>query len=399
MRSVKNGYFQIRIQACRLSVLKERMQTGAGHRAKEEIMAEQKRTSTITVQNRVIGEGYPAYIIAEMSANHAGSMERAKEIIHAAKEAGADCIKIQTYTPDTITIDCDKPYFQIGGGTWAGENLYGLYGKAYTPWEWQPLLKEEAEKAGIHFLSTPFDRTAVDFLEEMEIACYKIASFELVDLPLLTYTASKQKPIIMSTGMANIEEIEEAVQAIYETGNRQLALLKCSSAYPAKPEQMNLRTITDMKERFGTVVGLSDHSMGSLSASACVMLGGSIIEKHFCLGREIENPDASFSMTPEEFAQMVRDVRAAEAAAGNVFYGPAEQEKENLKFRRSLFVVADICAGELFTEQNVRSIRPADGLEPKYYNRVLGRRAVCDISRGEPLAWEHVEGGREGSEA
>lgn len=368
-------------------------------RKKEEHMTEQKRTSTITVSERMIGEGYPAYIIAEMSANHAGSMERAKEIIHAAKEAGADCIKIQTYTPDTMTIDCDLPYFHIDGGTWAGENLYGLYGKAYTPWEWQPALKEEADKAGIQFLSTPFDITSVDFLEEMGILFYKIASFELVDLPLLSYTASKQKPIIMSTGMAKQEEIEEAMQTIYQTGNRQLALLKCSSAYPARPEQMNLRTLADMKDRFGTVVGLSDHSMGSFSAATSVALGGSIIEKHFCLGREIENPDASFSMTPEEFKQMVQDVRRTEAALGNVFYGAAEQEQENLKFRRSIFVTADVRAGEAFTEQNIRIIRPANGLAPKYYKNVLGRRAVCDLSRGEPLAWEHIEGGREASEA
>lgn len=361
-------------------------------------MTESRQASTITVQNRVIGEGYPAYIIAEMSANHAGSIERAKEIIHAAKEAGADCIKIQTYTPDTMTIDCDRPYFHIDGGTWSGENLYGLYGKAYTPWEWQPLLKEEAEKVGIQFLSTPFDATSVDFLEEMGMLFYKIASFELVDLPLIAYAASKQKPIIMSTGLAKKEEIEEAVQTVYQTGNRQLALLKCSSAYPAKPEEMNLRTIADMKEHFGTVVGLSDHSMGSFSAATSVALGGSIIEKHFCLGREIENPDASFSMTPEEFRQMVCDVRATEAALGRVFYGAAKQEEENLKFRRSIFVTEDVRAGERFTEKNIRRIRPADGLAPKYYDRVLGRRAACDISRGEPLAWEHVEGGREASE-
>lgn len=362
-------------------------------------MTEQKRTSTITVSDRVIGEGYPAYIIAEMSANHAGSLERAKEIIHAAKEAGADCIKIQTYTPDTMTIDCDLPYFHIDGGTWAGENLYGLYGKAYTPWEWQPLLKEEAEKAGIQFLSTPFDMTSVDFLEEMGILFYKIASFELVDLPLLSYTASRQKPIIMSTGMAKEEEIREAIQTIYETGNNQLALLKCSSAYPAKPEQMNLRTIADMKERFGTVVGLSDHSMGSFSAATSVALGANIIEKHFCLSREIENPDSSFSMSPEEFKQMVQDVRKTEAALGKVFYGAAGQEKENLKFRRSIFVTADIRAGEVFTGQNIRVIRPSDGLAPKYYTNVLGKRAACDLNRGEPLAWEHVEGGREASKA
>lgn len=358
-------------------------------------MTKTKQASTITVQNRVIGEGFPAYIIAEMSANHAGSLERAREIIHAAKEAGADCLKIQTYTPDTITINCNLPYFHIDGGTWEGENLYGLYGKAYTPWEWQPLLKEEADKAGIDFLSTPFDKTAVDFLEEMGLLFYKIASFELVDLPLISYVASKQKPIIMSTGMAKEKEIEEAIQTIYATGNRQLALLKCSSAYPAKPEQMNLRTIADMKERFGTVVGLSDHSMGSFSAAISVALGGSIIEKHFCLGREIENPDASFSMTPEEFGQMVREVRKTETALGTVFYGAAEQEKENLKFRRSLFVTADVRAGETFTENNIRSIRPADGLAPKYYERVLGRRAARDISRGEPLAWELIEDGGE----
>lgn len=394
-----NGTAEVPIMKLACTNLKEWMQTGVKARTKEDHMTEERRASTINVQNRVIGEGYPAYIIAEMSANHAGSIERAKEIIHAAKEAGADCIKIQTYTPDTLTIDCDLPYFHIDGGTWAGENLYGLYGKAYTPWEWQPLLKEEADKTGIQFLSTPFDTTSVDFLEEMGMLFYKIASFEVVDLPLISYIASKNKPIIMSTGMAKEEEIEEAIQTIHQEGNHQLALLKCSSAYPAKPEQMNLRTIRDMKERFGTVVGLSDHSMGSFSAATSVALGGSIIEKHFCLGREIENPDASFSMTPEEFRQMVHDVRKTEAALGSVFYGAAEQEKENLRFRRSIFVTADMRAGEVFTEDNIRSIRPSDGLAPKYYKSVLGRRAAHDIRRGEPLAWEHIEGGREAAEA
>ncbi len=372
------------------------MQKPVRGRGKGNVMTEGKKVSTITVGNRVIGEGYPAYIIAEMSANHAGSLERAKEIVHAAKEAGANCLKIQTYTPDTITIDCDNPYFQIGGGTWAGENLYGLYGKAYTPWEWQPVIKEEAEKAGIDFLSTPFDSTAVDFLEEMGILFYKIASFELVDLPLLSYVASKGKPIIMSTGMATQEEIEESVDAIYRTGNRQLALLKCSSAYPADPAQMNLRTIPDLRERFGVVAGLSDHSMGSLSAATSVALGGSIIEKHFCLGREIENPDSSFSMTPEEFAGMVRDVRAVETAMGQVFYGPMEQEKENLKFRRSIFVTRDVRAGEVLDADHIRVIRPSDGLAPKYYGEVLGRRAACDIARGTPLTWEQLAPREEG---
>lgn len=353
-------------------------------------MTENEKTSTITVKNRIIGEGHPAYIIAEMSANHAGSLTRAKEIIHAAKEAGADCLKIQTYTPDTITIDCDNEYFRIDDGTWAGENLYGLYGKAYTPWEWQPLLKEEADKAGIDFLSTPFDNTAVDFLEEMGMEFYKVASFELVDLPLLKYIASKGKPIIMSTGMATLEEIEEAVQAIYQTGNRKLALMKCSSAYPAKPAQMNLRTIADIRERFRLPVGLSDHSMGSLSAMTAVALGGCILEKHFCLGREIENPDASFSMTPEEFKSMVQDVRNVEAAMGKAFYGPMEQEMTNLAFRRSIFVVKDMKAGEPFTAENIRVIRPSAGLKPKYYEEVLGKCAVHDLKRGTPLDWKDI---------
>ena len=230
----------------------------------------------IQIKGRTIGEGNPAYIIAEMSANHAGSLERAKEIIHAAKESGADCIKIQTYTPDTLTIDCHNSYFQVEKGTWAGENLYSLYGKAYTPWEWQPLLKEEADKVGIDFLSTPFDRTAVDFLEEMGLDFYKIASFEMVDLPLITYVAQQGKPIIMSTGMSTLEEIEEAVEAVYRTGNRQLVLLKCSSVYPADPSQMNLRTISDMIHRFQIPVGLSDHSLGSLSAATAVRDKGMI---------------------------------------------------------------------------------------------------------------------------
>ena len=234
------------------------------------------------------------YIIAEMSANHAGSMERAKEIIRKAKEAGADCIKIQTYTPDTLTIDCHNEYFRIKDGTWEGENLYSLYGKAYTPWEWQAGLKDEADRVGIDFLSTPFDKTAVDFLEGIGLEFYKIASFEIVDLPLIRYVASKKKPIIMSTGMADVEEIKEALEAVYSTGNHQVVLLKCSSAYPANPAEMHLSTIADMKKRFEVPVGLSDHSLGHFSAQIAVSEGARVIEKHFCLGREIENPDASF---------------------------------------------------------------------------------------------------------
>lgn len=347
--------------------------------------------NTIEINGRKIGDGYPAYIIAEMSGNHAGSIERAKEIIRAAKEAGADCVKIQTYTPDTITIDCDKEYFHIGDGTWEGENLYSLYGKAFTPWEWHKELKEEAERVGIDFFSTPFDNTSVDFLEELGFSFYKIASFEMIDIPLLKYVASQGKPIIMSTGMGKLEEIEEAVEAIYETGNKQLAIMKCSSAYPAKIEEMHLATIADMKERFQIPVGLSDHSMGSLSAEVATALGANIIEKHFCISREIENPDSSFSMTVEEFRDMVNAVRTVEKAKGIVSYGVKKHEETNIKFRRSLFVVEDVKAGEVFTEKNVRSIRPGYGMKPKFLPEVLGKRAAVDIERGEPLQPEMIQ--------
>ena len=268
--------------------------------------------NTIQIKNRKIGDGYPAYIIAEMSANHSGSIERAKEIIRAAKESGADCVKIQTYTPDTLTIDCHNQYFQIDNGTWEGENLYTLYGKAYTPWEWHKELKEEADRVGIDFFSTPFDTTSVDFLEELGVDFYKIASFEMIDLPLLRYIASKGKPIIMSTGMGTKEEIKEALEAIYEMGNEQVAILKCSSAYPAISDDMHLRTIADMKKVFDIPVGLSDHSMGHLGATTAVALGANVIEKHFCISRDIENPDASFSMEPSEFKEMVEQVRQVE---------------------------------------------------------------------------------------
>lgn len=343
------------------------------------------------IGNRLIGDGQPAYIIAEMSANHAGSLERAKEIIHAAKESGADCIKIQTYTPDTLTIDCNNHYFHIDNGTWEGENLYCLYGKAYTPWEWQKELKEEAEKVGLDFLSTPFDNTAVDFLEDMGLAFYKIASFEMVDLPLLSYVASKGKPIIMSTGMATLREMKEAVETIFATGNRRLALLKCSSVYPADPADMHLRTISDMKKEFGIPIGLSDHSMGSLSATTAVALGANILEKHFCLSREIENPDASFSMTPEEFKEMVTHVRQTESALGRPMYGPSEQEKNSLVFRRSVFVVQDIKKGETISEENIRIIRPGYGLHPREFNYVLGKTCTKDMDRGMPLTADAVE--------
>lgn len=346
--------------------------------------------NTVRIKNRLVGEGYPTYIIAEMSANHAGSIERAREIIRVAKDCGADCIKIQTYTPDTITIDCDNEYFQIQDGTWRGENLYDLYGKAYTPWEWQKELKEEADKIGIDFFSTPFDKTSVDFLEEIGIPFYKIASFELVDIPLIRYVASKGKPMIMSTGMATQEEIKEALQATYLEHNDGVILLKCSSAYPAIPDDMHLRTIEDMKQRFNVPVGLSDHSLGALSATTAIALGASVIEKHFCLSREIDNPDASFSMTPEEFSAMVVDIRKVEKALGRVTYGPSDQELGSLKFRKSIFVVEEIGEGELFTEKNTRVIRPGYGLKPKYYQDILGKSAARPMKRGTPLQWEDI---------
>lgn len=344
----------------------------------------------ININGRRIGDGAPAYIIAEMSGNHAGDMGRALEMIHVAKEAGADCVKIQTYTPDTMTIDCHNQYFNIEEGTWKGENLYALYQKAYTPWEWQDKLRDEAAKAGIDFLSTPFDVTSVDFLEELGVQFYKIASFELVDIPLLEYIASKNKPIIMSTGMGSLEEITEAVNAIYAAGNRQLALMKCSSAYPARREEMNLNTIPDMKKRFGIPVGLSDHSMGSFSAATAVAMGANIIEKHFCISRAIKNPDSTFSMEPQEFREMVDQVREVEKAFGSVFYGVSAQEESNACFRRSLFVVQDVAAGERLTPENIRSIRPAYGLKPKYYKEVLGKRAARALKRGTPLSFEDI---------
>ena len=354
--------------------------------------------SSININGRMVGDGHPAYIIAEMSANHAGSMERALELIHVAKESGADCVKIQTYTPDTMTIDCGNEYFHIGKGTWEGENLYSLYRKAYTPWEWQAQLRDEAARVGIDFLSTAFDRTSVDFLEELGVRFYKIASFELVDIPLLEYIASRNKPVILSTGMGTIEEITEAVNAIYSTGNRQLALMKCSSAYPAKSEEMNLATIRDLRARFDIPVGLSDHSMGAFSAATAVAMGACIVEKHFCVSRAIENPDSVFSMEPDEFADMVRQVREVEKAMGTVSYGVTAQEESNSCFRRSLFVVQDVAAGEKLTPDNIRSIRPAYGLKPKYYRDVLGRTAKCDLRRGTPLTPEVIDGfGESGS--
>ncbi len=342
-------------------------------------------------ENNNTSQDRKTYIIAEMSANHAGSLERAKEIIHAAKASGADCVKIQTYTADTITINCNNQYFQIANGTWKGENLYKLYQQAYTPWEWQSELKAEADKVGIDFFSTPFDRSSVDFLEEIGVEFYKIASFELIDIPLIEYVASKNKPIIISTGMGTLDEIEDAVHAVRSQNNNNLALLRCASAYPAITDEMNLKTMINMKDIFNVPVGLSDHSMGSLGAIAAVAMGAAIIEKHFCISRDITNPDASFSMEADEFASMVQDIRTVEKAMGTVTYGSLNQEKDNTKFRKSIFAVRDIKAGELLTSENIRIIRPGYGLKPKYYNEVLGKVANVDIEMGTPIQYEIIK--------
>jgi pseudaminic acid synthase len=348
--------------------------------------------AAIEIGGRKIGTGYPTYIVAEMSANHGQDFDQATKIIQAAKEAGADAVKLQTYTPDTLTIDCNNEYFQIKGTLWHGRTLYDLYGEAYTPWDWQPKLKEIAGQLGLDLFSTPFDETAVEFLETMNVPVYKVASFENVDLPLLRKIAQTGKPIIMSTGMATLAEIDEAVQTLQEAGGRQLALLKCTSAYPAPPEEMNLRTIPHLAEAFGVPVGLSDHTLGIAVPIAAVALGACIIEKHFTLSRATPGPDSAFSLEPHEFKAMVEAVHTAEKALGTVHYGVSDQEAKSCVFRRSLFVVKDVKAGEVFTAENVRSIRPGHGLHTRYLNEIMGRRATQDIQRGTPLNWRHIAG-------
>lgn len=331
------------------------------------------------------------YIIAEMSANHAGKIENAFRIIEEAAKAGADCVKIQTYTADTLTIDCDRDAYRIKSGLWAGYNYYRLYQEAYTPWEWQPALSDKCREVGVDFLSTPFDRTAVDFLKNMDIEFYKIASFELVDIPLIEYVAGMKKPMIISCGMGSIEEIGEALDACRKQGNEQVVLLKCCSQYPAIYEDMNLSVIGDMKKRFGVPIGLSDHSMGSLAPVAAVSLGAKVVEKHVCLSRKIENPDSGFSMEMEEFAKMVEDVRNVEKLLGSPTYELTEHEKSGLQSRRSLVAVRPIAAGEEFTSENVRSIRPACGIKPKYYSALLGRKAKKSYGFGEPIEMSEIE--------
>ena len=345
----------------------------------------------MNIGSRQIGSGSPTYVIAEMSANHNQDFAQAVKIIEAARDAGADAVKLQTYTPDTLTIDCDNQYFQIGKGTiWEGKNLYKLYGEAYTPWDWQPKLKKIANDLGLDCFSTPFDASAIELLEKMDVPAHKIASFEMADLPLLRRIAATGKPIIMSTGMATLEEIAESVQTLRDAGCTQLALLKCTSAYPAPPEEMNLRTIPDLARRFNVPVGLSDHTLGIAVTVAAVSLGACIVEKHFTLSRNTPGPDSVFSLEPAEFRTMVDAIRIAEKSLGKVNYELTKGEMASRVFRRSLFVVADVKLGDVFSEANVRSIRPGHGLSPKHLGEVLGRKAASDIARGTPLAWEHV---------
>lgn len=330
------------------------------------------------------------YVIAEMSANHGGKLENALEIVRRAAESGADCVKIQTYTADSITMDCDNDYFRIRGGLWDGYRLYDLYREAGTPYEWHETIRDECARCGVDFLSTPFDRNAADFLESLGAEAYKIASFELVDIPLISYVAAKGKPMLISCGMGSAEEIQDAIDACREAGNEQIVLFKCCSEYPAQWENMRLANILDMIRRFGVPVGLSDHSAGSLAAVVGASMGACVIEKHVKLDG-VESADSKFSMTMEEFAAMVRDLRNAATIRGEVRYGPAPGEVSNVVFKRSLFAVADIPEGETVTENNVRSIRPGYGIAPKYLKEMLGRRAGMSLKRGEPVTREFLE--------
>ena len=345
----------------------------------------------IRIGNRIIGSSHPVYVVAELSANHRQDFDEAVKLVHLAKEAGADAVKLQTYTADTITIRSDREYFRIGGGTlWDGRTLYDLYDEAHTPWEWQPKLKEVANSIGLDLFSSPFDPTAVEFLERMDVPAYKVASPEIVDMLLIQTMARTGKPLIVATGMATLEEIEEAVTAARQAGAKDIILLKCTSAYPAPPEEMNLQTIPDLAKRFGVPVGLSDHSMGIAVPVAAVMLGACMVEKHFTRSRALGGPDGAFSLEPQEFRQMVDAIRTAEQALGTVHYGVSDREAQSRPFRRSLFVVADVNAGEKFTSRNVRSIRPGNGLHTRYLEEVIGRTATRNITRGTPLSWDLV---------
>lgn len=345
----------------------------------------------ITIAGREISENSPAFIIAEMSANHMMDYDRAVKIIDAAKWAGADAIKLQTYTPDTITMDSDKEYFQITQGTiWDGTTLHKLYQTAYTPWEWQPELKKYAESIGLICFSSPFDLTSIDFLEKMDVPAYKVASFEITDIPFIRKIARLNKPVIISTGIAYPEDIELALKTCAQEGNNQVILLKCTSAYPSPYEDINLKVISDMAARFNCVTGISDHTMGTVVSVGAVALGAKVVEKHLTLRRADGGPDGAFSMEPEEFKQMVDEIRILEKAVGKVTYELTEKQIKSREHSRSLFVVKDMKAGEIITEENVRSIRPGFGMHTKYYDEVLGKKINRDVERGTPLQWDLI---------
>lgn len=340
---------------------------------------------------RRIGSGQPVFIVAEMSGNHNQDIRRAYKIIDAAAKAGADAIKLQTYTADTITLDCDNEYFQVKtNDVWKGQSLYSLYKKAYTPWEWHEKLKKYAEGKGLVCFSTPFDNTAVDFLEKMKMPLYKVASFEVVDIPLLKKIGKTKKPVIMSRGMASFQEIKEAYKILKDNGSPQIALLHCVSSYPAKPEEMNLLTIPALIKKLRAVVGLSDHSRDNDVVVAAIALGACIIEKHLTLSRVDGGPDAGFSLEPKEFEELVKIIRKTEKSMGEEANRAGQGEKDNIIFRKSLFVAEEIKKGEVFTEKNIRSIRPGYGLKPKYFDRVLGKKAKRDIKKGTPLNWNLI---------
>lgn len=345
----------------------------------------------IRIGNKVISEDSPTFIVAEMSGNHNMDFDRAVEIMKAAKEAGADAVKIQTYTADTITLDCDDPCFQITQGTlWDGVTLHKLYQTAYTPWEWQPRLKRMAEDMGLLLFSSPFDFTSVDFLEDMDVPAYKIASFEITDIPLIRKVARLGKPVILATGIARLADIELAVQTCREEGNEQVILLKCCSAYPTPYEDVNLRTIPNLAQTFQCLAGLSDHTMGTAVATGAVALGARMVEKHMTLRRSDGGPDAAFSMEPGEFREMVDNIRILEKALGKVTYELSEKQAREREHSRSLFVARDMKAGDTFTPENLRSVRPADGLHTRYYEQLLGRKITRDARLGTPLAWDLV---------
>ncbi len=352
--------------------------------------ADPAMTPCVTIADRTIGRGHPPYVICELSANHNGRLDRALELVDAAAATGADAIKIQTYTPDTLTIAHDSADFRIRGGLWDGQTLYDLYRQACTPYEWHPALVQRAKEHGVTLFSTPFDESAVQLLAGLGMPAYKIASFEAVDLALVARVASQRKPMMISTGMASREEISEAVCAARLHGAEDLVLLHCVSSYPARYEEANLRTMADLAASFGVVVGLSDHTPGTACAVAAIALGACIIEKHFTLRRADGGPDAAFSLEPDEFKRLVEDCRAAWLSLGGIAYERSAREQHNLIFRRSLYVVEDVAAGQLLTSGNIRSIRPGFGLPPKHLSAVLGRSAARPLKRGVPLRWEDV---------